>query len=76
MSGRFRHLPPLDTLIAFESVTRLGSFTRAADELCVTQSAVSKQVRTLEDSLGVSLFKRSARGVELTTAGELYHQEV
>lgn len=76
MSGRFRHLPPLDTLIAFESVARLGSFTRAADELCVTQSAVSKQVRTLELALGVALFIRGARGVELSTAGGLYHQEV
>ncbi|WP_079202318.1 LysR substrate-binding domain-containing protein [Pseudomonas sp. CC6-YY-74] len=76
MSGRFRHLPPLDTLIAFESVARLGSFTRAADELCVTQSAVSKQVRTLEQALGVALFMRGARGVELSTAGVLYQQEV
>lgn len=76
MSGRFRHLPPLDTLIAFESVTRLGSFTRAAEELCVTQSAVSKQVRTLEQALGFALFIRGARGVELSAAGVFYHQEV
>lgn len=76
MSGRFRQLPPLDTLIAFESVARLGSFTRAADELCVTQSAVSKQVRTLEQALGVALFMRGARGVELSVAGGLYQQEV
>ncbi|MGE6790645.1 LysR substrate-binding domain-containing protein [Pseudomonas guineae] len=76
VSGRFRQLPPLDTLIAFESVARLGSFTRAADELCVTQSAVSKQVRALEQALGVALFIRGARGVELSTAGGLYHQDV
>lgn len=76
MAGRFPYLPPLDTLIAFECVARLGSFTRAADELCVTQSAVSKQVRTLEQALGVALFVRGARGVELSTAGGLYQQEV
>ena len=76
MSARFRHLPPLDTLIAFESVARLGSFTRAADELCVTQSAISKQIRTLEQALGVALFVRGARGVELSTAGGIYQQEV
>jgi DNA-binding transcriptional LysR family regulator len=76
MSARFHHLPPLDTLIAFESVARLGSFTRAADELCVTQSAISKQIRTLEQALGVALFVRGARGVELSTAGGVYQQEV
>jgi DNA-binding transcriptional LysR family regulator len=76
MSNRFRQLPPLDTLIAFECVARLGSFTRAADELCVTQSAVSKQVRSLEQALGVALFVRGARGVQISTAGTLYQQEV
>ena len=46
MAGRFRHLPSLEGLAAFESVSRLGSFTRAADELCLTQSAISKQIRS------------------------------
>ena len=76
MVGRFRHMPPLDTLVAFESVARLKSFTRAADELCVTQSAVSKQIRALEQALEVELFTRQARGVKLTTSGLLYHDEV
>lgn len=76
MTGRFQGLPPLDTLVAFESVARLGSFTKAADELCVTQSAVSKQVKTLEKALGVELFLRAARGVLLTAAGEAYIGEI
>lgn len=61
MSRYLKHLPPLDTLITFEAVARNGSFTRAATELCLTQSAVSKQIRTLEDALGLSLFERQAR---------------
>ncbi len=76
MAGRFRHLPPLDSLPALEAVSRLGSFTRAADELCLTQSAVSKQIRALETSLGVRLFVRKARGVELSSAGAVYQHEV
>ncbi|MDD0974613.1 LysR substrate-binding domain-containing protein [Pseudomonas fontis] len=69
MSRYNRHLPPLDTLIAFEAVVRTGSFTRAASELYLTQSAVSKQIRVLEDHLGVALFERRARGIALTSAG-------
>jgi DNA-binding transcriptional LysR family regulator len=76
MAGRFRHLPPLDSLAAFEAVSRLGSFTRAADELCLTQSAVSKQIRALETSLGIRLFVRKARGVELSSAGAIYQHDV
>lgn len=76
MAGRFRHLPPLDSLPALEAVSRLGTFTRAADELCLTQSAVSKQIRALETSLGVRLFVRKARGVELSSAGAVYQHEV
>ncbi|MCK8066890.1 LysR substrate-binding domain-containing protein [Cobetia sp. 1CM21F] len=76
MAGRFRHLPSLEGLAAFESVSRLGSFTRAADELCLTQSAISKQIRALEASLGTPLFVRKARGVTLSNAGMLYQQHI
>lgn len=63
-------LPPLHSLTYFEAVGRLMSFTKAADELCVTQSAVSKQVRNLEQALGFALFERSKSGLRLTPAGE------
>lgn len=63
-------LPPLHSLTYFEAVGRLMSFTKAAEELCVTQSAVSKQVRNLEDSLGFDLLERSKSGLKLTPAGE------
>lgn len=65
-----RTLPPLETLITFEAVGRHASFTGAAGELFITQSAVSKQMRLLEDSMGVPLFERKPRGVKLTRAGE------
>lgn len=64
-----RTLPPLETLITFETVGRHASFTGAAGELCLTQSAVSKQMRQLEQCMGVSLFERRPRGVKLTNAG-------
>lgn len=67
-SGR-RQLPPLNALRAFEAVARTGSFTRAADELLVTQSAVSRHVKNLEDVLGVELLRRKGQ-VELTEAGK------
>ncbi|KJK15750.1 LysR substrate-binding domain-containing protein [Pseudomonas sp. NPDC087612] len=70
MSRFSRHLPPLDTLIAFEAVVRTGSFTRAASELYLTQSAVSKQIKLLEQHLGALLFERRARGIALTAAGD------
>ncbi|MGH8380192.1 LysR substrate-binding domain-containing protein [Pseudomonas sp.] len=70
MSRFSRHLPPLDTLIAFEAVVRTGSFTRAASDLYLTQSAVSKQIKLLEQHLGAVLFERRARGIALTSAGE------
>ncbi len=66
-----RHLPPLSMLRAFEAAARHLSFARAADELGVTHSAVSHQIRGLEDWLGDALFVRSARKVHLTPAGEL-----
>src|SRR6202011_5135382 len=64
-----RRLPPFGPLIAFDAVARHRSFTRAADELGVTQSAVSHQVRRLEDFLGVQLFNRLNPGVELSDDG-------
>jgi LysR family transcriptional regulator, glycine cleavage system transcriptional activator len=63
-----RSLPPLNALRAFEAVARSLSFTRAADELLVTQSAVSRQVKNLEDILGVTLISRKAN-LELTEEG-------
>jgi len=61
-----RVLPPLNPLRAFEVAARHLSFTQAADELCVTQGAISRSVRTLEDFFGFPLFERTGRGLELT----------
>lgn len=71
-----KNLPPLDSLITFEAVARNGSFTRAASELCLTQSAISKQIRALEDNLKLTLFERQARGICLTQAGASLFSEV
>ncbi len=65
-----QRLPPLNALRTFEVAARLASFTKAAEELHVTQSAVSRQIRALEADLGVSLFRRSHRKVRLTSDGE------
>jgi LysR family glycine cleavage system transcriptional activator len=67
-----RRLPPLNALRAFEAAARLGSFSAAAQELRVTDSAVSQQVRTLERYLGTRLFKRLPRGLLLTELGGTY----
>ncbi len=64
-----RSAVPLNALRAFEAAARHLSFTRAADELCVTQAAISHQVKGLEDRLGVALFRRSNRGLKLTDEG-------
>jgi LysR family glycine cleavage system transcriptional activator len=64
-----RKLPPLNSLRAFEAAARHLSFTRAADELFVTQAAISHQVKGLEDYLGHSLFKRLPRNLTLTNQG-------
>ena len=76
MNRYAKNLPPLATLITFEAVGRNGSFTRAASELCLTQSAVSKQIRALEDHLKLALFERQARGIGLTLAGASLFSEV
>jgi LysR family transcriptional regulator, glycine cleavage system transcriptional activator len=72
-----RHrLPPLNTLKAFEAAARHESFTRAAQELCVTQGAVSQQVKALEGELGLKLFKRERQGLVVTIAGREYLEVV
>jgi len=68
----FTHLPPLPWLRAFEASARLGNFTRAAEELCLTPSAVSYQVRALEAELGHKLFERRQRVLILTRLGQNY----
>ena len=65
-------LPPLNGLRSFEAAARHLSFTRAADELCVTPGAVSQQVKSLEGALGVALFRRLPRSLVLTDEGEAY----
>ncbi|AOJ96705.1 transcriptional regulator GcvA [Burkholderia multivorans] len=71
-----RRLPPLNSLRAFEAAARLGSFTLAADELCVTHGAISRHVQQLETWLGKPLFERLNRRVVLTDAGRTYLAEV
>src|SRR5215468_2437538 len=67
-----RRLPPLNALRAFEAAARHESFTRAAEELCVTQGAVSHQVKGLELELGVKLFNREHQRLVITEAGRDY----
>lgn len=69
-------LPPLNALRTFEAAARHLSFTRAADELFVTQTAVSHQIKALEDQLGVRLFRRMNRRLLLTDEGQLLVPEV
>jgi len=72
MQNPNRPLPPLDLVRGFEAAARRLSFTLAAEELFVTQSAVSRQVQALEDYLGVKLFERRHRALALTEAGQAY----
>jgi DNA-binding transcriptional LysR family regulator len=69
-------LPPLDPLIAFEAAARLLSFTRAGEELHLSQAAISQQIRSLEQNLQVKLFTRSHRAVQLTNEGREYQHTV
>lgn len=69
-------LPPLNAVRAFEAVGRRGSVKHAAEELCVTPGAISRQLGLLEEHLGIALFKRSHRQVTLTHSGTLYLQSV
>lgn len=72
-SPRWR-VPPPDLLLAFEAAARHLSFTKAAEELSLTQSAVSRQIQALETSLGARLFERRTRSLLLTEAGQRFHQ--
>ena len=65
------HLPPLSALRAFEAAARHMSFTKAADELHVTPAAISHQIHALEQDLGVRLFHRGNRSIELTTSAQV-----
>ena len=76
MRGRRKDLPPLEFLVAFEAAARLGSFTAAAEELNLTQAAVSRQIRLLERNLGRSLFTRAHRAVHLTQEGRDFQHTV
>ena len=71
-----RTLPPLDLLVGFEAAARHLSFTRAAAELFLTQSAVSRQILALEEFLGVPLFERRHKALALTEAGRAYFRTV
>ena len=71
-----RRLPPLNALRAFEAAARQLSFTRAGQELHVTQAAISHQVKGLEEWLGLALFRRRGRAIVLTENGQSYHAAV
>ncbi len=71
-----RKIPSLQALACFDAAARHGSYTRAAQELALTQGAVSRQVAVLEDFLGLALFRRSRHGMVLTPAGADYARQV
>ena len=68
--------PPIASLRSFEAVARLGSVTLAAKELHVTHSAISQQIKLLEEMVGVKLFIRQGRGVQINEEGRLYALQV
>ena len=71
-----RKLPSIQALSCFEAAARHQSFTRAAQELALTQGAVSRQVSALEEMVGMPLFRRTQHGMSLTPAGEVYARQV
>ncbi|SER86094.1 transcriptional regulator, LysR family [Pseudomonas sp. NFACC02] len=71
-----RKIPSTAALVSFEAAARHESFTKAADELSLTQSAICRQIASLEEFLNVALFRRSRRGVKLTEAGLSYSRRV
>jgi len=72
----FRKLPPLKSLLAFSAASRCQSFSSAAKELYITQSAISHQIKNLEEFLGQKLFYREGKALKLSTEGQLYAQKV
>jgi LysR family glycine cleavage system transcriptional activator len=76
MASPQRSLPPLDLLRGFDAAARHLSFTKAAAELFLTQSAVSRQIQALEEFLGLPLFERRHKALALTGAGEAYYRSV
>jgi DNA-binding transcriptional LysR family regulator len=76
MNNDLRRLPALDPLKGFDAAARHLSFTKAAEELFLTQSAISRQIQTLEEQLGVKLFRREARRLSLTPEGEVLQRAV
>ena len=74
MNRRAYDVPPLELLVAFEAAARHLSFTRAGEEIALTQSAVSRQIQALEDRLGVALFRRLHRALVLTDEGRAFQQ--
>ena len=75
-NGMRRKIPSTQALACFEAAARHESYTRAAQELALTQSAVSRQVTALEEFLGVALFRRTRHGVALTPSGANYWRQV
>ncbi|KJG83525.1 transcriptional regulator, partial [Yersinia pestis subsp. microtus bv. Ulegeica] len=71
-----KRLPPLNALRAFDAAARHLSFTKAAEELFVTQAAVSHQIKSLEDFLGLKLFRRRNRSLLLTEEGQSYYLDI
>lgn len=71
-----RYLPSLSALHAFEAAARYMNFTKAADDLGLTQSGISRQIKNLEDFLGVTLFHRSGPRLVLTEVGANYYRDV
>lgn len=73
---KIKPLPPMNSLIVFEAAARALSFTKAADELSVTQGAISRQIRQLEEYLGKELFVRANRNISLSPTGLQYYQTI
>lgn len=73
---QYSRLPPLNALRAFEATAKHLSFTQAAKELSVTLGAVSRQVKTLEESMGITLLERQGRGIKLTRSGQILYDSV
>lgn len=71
-----KYIPSMQSLQAFHAVARFGSTVRAADHLNITPSAVSHQLRKIEDQLGVKLYRQNGRNIELTSAGNRYASKI